>query len=102
MTEGVGFAASGTTRQPSAKRELVRPKAEQSRCVGWGLRADAPGLLQPCGLRNDGGCYIGVYQIGDVQARSWIVAGRPFGIGIPSATASYVLQRGVGISSTRA
>lgn len=44
----------------------------------------------------------GEYQIGDDQARSWIVAGSPSGIAIPSRAASRVLQRGVGISSTRA
>ncbi len=43
----------------------------------------------------------GAYQIGDDHARSWIVAGRPSGIGTPSATASRVLQRGVGISMAR-
>ncbi len=43
----------------------------------------------------------GVYQIGEVQARSWMEAGSPFGIGNPSRTASRVLQRGVGISRTR-
>jgi hypothetical protein len=44
----------------------------------------------------------GAYQIGEVQARSWMLTGRPSGIGTPSATASRVLQRGVGISITRA
>jgi len=43
----------------------------------------------------------GVYQIGEDQARSWIVAGTPSGIGNPLLTESKVDQRGVGISSTR-
>ena len=43
----------------------------------------------------------GAYQIGELHARSWIVAGSPPGIAMPSAAASRVLQRGVGISSTR-
>ncbi len=43
----------------------------------------------------------GVYQIGDVQARSWIETGSPFGTGTPRRAASIVLQRGVGISRTR-
>ena len=30
----------------------------------------------------------GVYQMGEDQARSWIVAGIPFGTGIPSVLAS--------------
>jgi hypothetical protein len=44
----------------------------------------------------------GVYQIGDVQARSWMDTGKPFGMGTPSRAASRVLQRGVGISITLA
>ena len=43
----------------------------------------------------------GVYQIGDVHARSWIETGSPFGTGTPRRTASIVLQRGVGISRAR-
>ena len=43
----------------------------------------------------------GVYQIGDDQARSWIVVGMPSGIGRPLFTESKVVQRGVGISKTR-
>jgi hypothetical protein len=35
-----------------------------------------------------------VYQIGDVQARSWIETGGPFGTGTPRRTASIVLRRG--------
>jgi hypothetical protein len=44
----------------------------------------------------------GVYQMGDVHARSWIVAGALLGIGKAFFIASSVLQRGVGISSVRA
>ena len=42
----------------------------------------------------------GVYQIGELHARSWIWVGA--GASIPNLAASYVVQRGVGISSTRA
>jgi hypothetical protein len=44
----------------------------------------------------------GVYQIGLVYARSWVDTGAPFGIGTPNRNASIVVQRGVGISITRA
>ena len=44
----------------------------------------------------------GVYQIGLVYARSCVDVGAPSGIGIPNRNASYVDQRGVGISLTRA
>lgn len=42
-------------------------------------------------------CLQGVYQIGEDQARSWIEVGSPSGTSTPSALASYVDQRGVGI-----
>jgi hypothetical protein len=35
----------------------------------------------------------GVYQMGEVQARSWIDVGRPSGTSTPSVLASYVDQR---------
>jgi hypothetical protein len=44
---------------------------------------------------------VGVYQMGDVQARSWIVAGNPAGMGTPRRAASRVLQRGVGRAMRR-
>lgn len=40
----------------------------------------------------------GVYQIGDDQARSWMIAGTSWGSGRLFLAASYVVQRGVGIS----
>ena len=43
-----------------------------------------------------------MYQIGDVQARCWIVGGTSEGRGAFAWTASSVDQRGVGISRTRA
>ena len=43
----------------------------------------------------------GVYQIGEDQARSWIVGGTFVGSGRLFRAASYVDHRGVGISSTR-
>src|SRR5262245_37117474 len=45
---------------------------------------------------------LGVYQIGELQARSWMVAATTSGGAIPSCFAWIVVQRGVGISSTRA
>src|SRR5215475_5249827 len=45
---------------------------------------------------------LGVYQMGEVQARSWIVAATTSGGGMWSWCAWIVVQRGVGISSTRA
>src|SRR5215510_8289764 len=45
---------------------------------------------------------LGVYQIGDVQARSCPVSGTTSGGGTPACTAWISVQRGVGISSTRA
>ena len=48
-----------------------------------------------------GTALLGVYQIGDVQARSCTVGETRLGGGTPSFFASYVDQRGVGICSTR-
>ena len=45
--------------------------------------------------------YLGVYQMGELHARSCMVAGKFLGGSMPSSLASYVDQRGVGISSTR-
>src|SRR5262245_51949395 len=45
---------------------------------------------------------LGVYQMGELHARSWIVAATTSGGAIPSCLAWIVVQRGVGISSTRA
>ena len=45
---------------------------------------------------------LGVYQIGEVQARSCPVSGTTSGGGTPALTAWMSVQRGVGISSTRA
>ena len=45
---------------------------------------------------------LGVYQMGEVQARSCPVSGTTSGAGIPAFTAWMRVQRGVGISSTRA
>ena len=44
----------------------------------------------------------GVYQIGEVYARSWVVILQPLGILMLKRKASYAVQRGVGISRTRA
>ena len=44
----------------------------------------------------------GVYQIGEVQARSCPVSGTTSGGGSPDFTAWISVHRGVGISSTRA
>ena len=44
---------------------------------------------------------LGVYQIGEPQARSWIVGDTTSGGAMPSCLAWIVVQRGVGISSTR-
>ncbi len=46
--------------------------------------------------------YFGAYQIGELHARSWMLIGSPSGTGTPRFAASIVLQRGVGISITRA
>jgi hypothetical protein len=55
----------------------------------------------PCPrIRNSAG--YGVYQIGDVYARSCVDTGAPSGIEMPKRKASIVDQRGVGISKTRA
>ena len=45
-------------------------------------------------------CYSGLYQIGEVYARSWILAGTSLGRSTPNIFASTVVHRGVGISST--
>src|SRR3972149_8428325 len=45
---------------------------------------------------------LGVYQIGELHARSWMVAATTSGGAMPSCLAWIVVQRGVGISSTRA
>jgi hypothetical protein len=45
---------------------------------------------------------VGVYQIGEVQARSCSVGGTTSGGAMFSSLACKVVQRGVGISSTRA
>ena len=44
----------------------------------------------------------GVYQMGEVYALSWVVIGTSFGILMLNRLASYAVQRGVGISITRA
>ena len=44
----------------------------------------------------------GMYQIGEDHARSWIVGGTTSGGAMPSCLAWIVVQRGVGIYSTRA
>jgi len=43
----------------------------------------------------------GVYQMGELQARSCPVSGTTLGGGSPDFTAWMRVQRGVGISSTR-
>src|SRR6266436_8168145 len=45
---------------------------------------------------------LGEYQIGEPHARSWMVADTTSGGETPSLWAWIVVQRGVGISSTRA
>src|SRR5215467_780024 len=45
---------------------------------------------------------LGVYQMGELHARSWSVGATTSGGGTPSFAAWIVVQRGVGISSTRA
>src|SRR5262245_36967298 len=45
---------------------------------------------------------LGVYQMGELQARSWRVGGTTSGGAMPSFAAWIVVQRGVGISSARA
>ena len=45
---------------------------------------------------------LGVYQMGEVQARSCPVSGTTSGGVSPALTAWISVQRGVGISSTRA
>jgi len=45
---------------------------------------------------------LGVYQIGELHARSWRVAATTSGGAMPSFAAWMVVQRGVGISSTQA
>src|SRR5690348_6039366 len=46
-------------------------------------------------------CLAGVYQIGEVYARSVVSIGTSLGIWMPKYFASYAVQRGVGISITR-
>lgn len=48
-----------------------------------------------------GYCDSGVYHIGEVYARSWCDEGTSSGRSTPKNAASYVVHRGVGISSTR-
>ena len=45
---------------------------------------------------------LGVYQMGELHARSWMLTATTSGGGTPSCLAWIVVQRGVGISSTRA
>ena len=42
----------------------------------------------------------GVYQMGEVQARSWMIGGKSAGGSAPRFTAAIVDQRGVQISNT--
>ena len=42
--------------------------------------------------------FLGVYQMGEVYARSVVVIGTSFDIWMPKYFASYAVQRGVGIS----
>ena len=76
-----------TSATPCSTRECART---DSRCCSH--RAAAGRLANR----------YGAYQIGEVHARSWIVAGTPSSSGRPARAASNVLQRGVGISITRA
>jgi hypothetical protein len=53
-------------------------------------------------FRVQGGAdYVGVYPIGEVYARFWMLAGTSVGSFTPKNLASYLVQRGVGISRTR-
>src|SRR5262245_46591376 len=70
------------------------------------LKATAPCFFRPATvgprLAAFAASALGVYQIGELQARSWIVAATTSGGAMPSFAAWIVVQRGVGISSTRA
>jgi len=53
---------------------------------------------RPCCLSCRCPDYIGVYQLGDVNARSWMLAGPLVGSFTPKNFASNVIQRGIGVS----
>ena len=94
----------------------ARP-ARASSLAGCGLRARAlfdaaaPSLRVTVSFDTPAaGCrwaaaglpHFGVYQMGEAQARSCTVMGTSGGIFTPKRAASYAVQRGVGISITRA
>src|SRR6266446_6757596 len=70
------------------------------------LSADAPFCVRLAtvtpGLAVLRASSLGEYQIGEPHARSWMVADTTSGGAMPSLWAWMVVQRGVGISSTRA
>ena len=74
---------------PSPPSRTARGKCSRSRAMSGELE---------CAER----CYFGMYQMGDVHARSWVVIGTFESILILKYAASCAVQRGVGISITRA
>ena len=85
-------------------RVLIVGGGGREHALAWKLSAE-PGvnevLVVPGGAALRASA-LGVYQMGEVQARSWSVGATTSGGAMPSFAAWIVVQRGVGISSTRA
>ena len=77
-------------------RELVRVRAAGRRFLGRSWQG-----CQRCNADQRRQSLQGVYQMGELKARSWCTSGTFFGIGSLNRTWSWSVQRGVGISRTR-
>jgi hypothetical protein len=101
----LGYPWSAQQKPPTWKRKTEtknqKPKTKNQKPKTKNLKPkeDATQILNR--LQSDCG-YFGVYQIGDVNARSCVVIGTFGSILTLKYAASYAVQRGVGISSTRA
>jgi len=67
----------------------------------WSPGSRDPSTLRPCDSSTLRAHFGGVYQMGEVYARSCKLIGTSLGIWMPKRFASYAVQRGVGISMTR-
>lgn len=103
----------GTARSVRARPWAAAPRGGESKAASGTVTrgvaesvgrvpmlTDPPPGRPPRGTEADG-YGVGAYQMGEVQARSWMTGGRT-GLGVtPTRTASQVDQRQLGFSSTR-
>ena len=98
-----GLVLTGRTPLgPVALSLAVTSESDGSSCSASGARSRNARSPTRSGKRRRAGSGHGEYQIGDVHARSCCFIGTSALIFTPKRTWSYAVQRGVGISITRA